>query len=621
MTAPRITAAMCAWGRTVAEPRLSPDGGRVAFVSTDGGRARLVVVDAAGGPEQVVTSDPPPRSARAYGSGVVDWTPDGAALVYAATDGNLWLQPTEGGPPRRLTPAGPAAAPAVAPDGRSVAYVVDTRDVAVVSLEAGGPWPVRLSAGADFALDPAWSPDGAWVAWHTWDVPAMPWDASRIVARRSDGSGDVVVVAGGEGVSVAQPRFSPDGTRLGFLADAGGWTNLWSAPWSPDGPAGEPAALVEEPHEHGGPSWGHGQRTWTFSSDGGVVTFCRNEDGFGSLQRLDLASGERTRLGRGIHGCLHEVGERLVAVRSGARTPTQVVVHEGPHGPTAEGRRTLVVGPVAGFTAAGLVEPEVVRWPSADGAEIPGRLYRPAATPLGDPPPLIGWAHGGPTGQWEVTFNPRIAYWVERGWAVLVPDHRGSTGHGRAFTQALAGRWGEVDTADVAAGLRAAAERGWGDPERLVVMGGSAGGFTVLNVLADHPGLCAAGVDLYGVTDLFDLDETTHRFEAHYLHSIVGPLPEAAERYRRRSPLRRAGSITAPLLILGGTDDEVVPPAQSEAIAERLRSLGRTVELHRYEGEGHGWGRPATVVDELDRTESFLRRHVLRWRTASTEEP
>jgi dipeptidyl aminopeptidase/acylaminoacyl peptidase len=133
-------------------------------------------------------------------------------------------------------------------------------------------------------------------------------------------------------------------------------------------------------------------------------------------------------------------------------------------------------------------------------------------------------------------------------------------------------------------------------------------------VLAGHPDLCAAGVDLYGVTDLFDLDETTHRFEAHYLHTLVGPLPEAAAAYRDRSPVNRVEGITAPLLILQGSADRVVPPAQSQAVADRLQALGRTVELHGYEGEGHGWGRPETVVDELARTASFLRRHVLRWR-------
>jgi dipeptidyl aminopeptidase/acylaminoacyl peptidase len=143
-------------------------------------------------------------------------------------------------------------------------------------------------------------------------------------------------------------------------------------------------------------------------------------------------------------------------------------------------------------------------------------------------------------------------------------------------------------------------------------MGGSAGGFTVLNLLASEPDLCAAGVDLFGVADLFRLDETTHRYEAHYLHSIVGALPEHASRYVERSPVNRADAITAPLLILQGDRDEVVPLAQSQAMVDRLRALGRTVELHVYEGEGHGWGKPATVVDELERTEDFLRRFVLK---------
>jgi dipeptidyl aminopeptidase/acylaminoacyl peptidase len=211
-----------------------------------------------------------------------------------------------------------------------------------------------------------------------------------------------------------------------------------------------------------------------------------------------------------------------------------------------------------------------------------------------------------------VAWNSRLPFFLERGWAVLFPDHRGSTGHGRAYVQSMAGRWGDLDTSDTAAGMREAARRGWGDGSRMVVMGGSAGGFTVLNLLAHHPDLCAAGIDLFGVADLFDLNETTHRFEAHYLHSIVGPLPDAADAYRDRSPLPVADRITSPLLILQGDADEVVPPAQSRTIADRLRALGRTVETHFYEGEGHGWLRPETMIDELNRIESFLRRQVLR---------
>ncbi|HEX9258868.1 MAG TPA: alpha/beta fold hydrolase, partial [Acidimicrobiales bacterium] len=260
-----------------------------------------------------------------------------------------------------------------------------------------------------------------------------------------------------------------------------------------------------------------------------------------------------------------------------------------------------------------LVEPEAVTFPAADGSALHGRLYRPRE-PAATPPPLILWVHGGPTDQVMVEFRARIAYFLDRGWAVFTPDHRGSTGHGRAYTQAMRHGWGDTDVADLLAAADTAAANGWGDPRRLVAMGGSAGGFAVLHLLARAPERFAAGVALFPVTDLFDLDEHTHRYEKHYQQSLLGPLPEAADLYRERSPVRFAERITAPLLLLHGSADDNVPVEQSTVLADRLRSLGREVELKVYDGEGHGWGKPATVVDEIERTEDFLRRHVLRWR-------
>jgi dipeptidyl aminopeptidase/acylaminoacyl peptidase len=445
-----------------------------------------------------------------------------------------------------------------------------------------------------------WSPSSDTIAWHEWDVPDMPWDGGRIVMVAADGAGVPRTVAGGPGISVQQPRFSPHGT-LAYLSDETGWLNLWV----------DDKPLLQEDVEHGDPSWGLGQRSFAWSPDGDRIALCRNERGFGSVHIIDVATGDCHPLGKGVHGGLSWRGSRLAAVRSGARTPTQVVVYD-----LESDRRTVARGPVGGFEALDLPEPEPVEWHADDGVTIHGRLHRPAVSATGsEPPPLIVWIHGGPTSQTQVVWNNRLPFFLERGWAVLFPDHRGSTGHGRAYAQALAGRWGELDVSDCAAGMRAAAAIGWGDARRMVPMGGSAGGFTVLNLMAHHQDLCAAGIDLYGVTDLLDLDETTHRFEKHYLHSVVGPLPEAADRYRDRSPVTVAERIASPLLILQGDADEVVPIAQSRAIAQRLQSLGRIVELHEYEGEGHGWGRPETMIDELERVDSFLRRHVLRWRT------
>jgi len=180
--------------------------------------------------------------------------------------------------------------------------------------------------------------------------------------------------------------------------------------------------------------------------------------------------------------------------------------------------------------------------------------------------------------------------------------------------QALRGRWGELDVADCATLTDAAVASGRSSDRQIVAMGASAGGFTVLNLLAHHPNRWAAGVVLYPVTDLLDLAERTHRFEAHYTDSLIGPLPAAVEQYRARSPMAHVDRITAPLLVLHGTADEVVPVQQTDVLVDRLRACGSTVEHHRYEGEGHGWSKPDTVMDELARVEDFIERYGRRWR-------
>jgi dipeptidyl aminopeptidase/acylaminoacyl peptidase len=601
--APRITAAHLAATVELSEPRLSPDARSVAYATAGPGGAALVVQPVAGGPARPVTADPPPRPGRWDGGGCFCWTPDGRALVHTAGDGGLWRTALEGGPSVRLVSLGdgedgPAQAPAISPDGSLIAYVVDTHHLHVLDLASGADTVV---SDADFVVDPVWHPGGSRLAWHEWDVPDMAWDASRVAAaavrpvRRAEGSGPVVLAGAGD-VQVQQPRWSPDGRHLAFLSDATGWLTLWVA--DADGRDARP--VLPDGHEVGGPTWGHGQRSFVWSPDGGALAFIRNEDGFAQLCTVGVQSGHVTPIARGWHAGLDWHGDMIVAVRSGARTPTQVVAYEV--GRWA--RTVLAVGPHGVFDGDH-PEPDLVTWPSDDGMAIPGRLYRaPGAL---EPSRLIVWVHGGPTSQWPVTFNPRLAYWLDRGWSILVPDHRGSTGHGRAFTQALREGWGERDVADVAAAVHAAIERGWAHPAQVVAMGGSAGGFTVLHLLARHPGLVAAGVVSYPVTDLVRLDETTHRFEAHYNTSLVGRRPEADERYGERSPITSAAQVRDPLLIFQGDADEVVDVEQARAFAA---AAGPPVELVVYEGEGHGFRRPDTLTDELTRTEAFLRRHV-----------
>ena len=241
---------------------------------------------------------------------------------------------------------------------------------------------------------------------------------------------------------------------------------------------------------------------------------------------------------------------------------------------------------------------------------VHGRLYR---SPLNDPSRperLIVWLHGGPTDQWQVTFMPRLVYWMSQGWNIVVPDHRGSTGHGRAYTQALREQWGALDVADTIAVARWALDTGLTEPGRMVVMGGSAGGFTALSAVASAPGLFAAVATSYPVSDLADLPVNSHRFEQHYTDLLVGPWPQAEATYRERSPSSWPERfVGTPVLVLHGADDPVVSVQQSVAFVDGVRRAGGDAALHIYAGEGHGFRDPVNQLDEYRRLEEFLSAH------------
>jgi dipeptidyl aminopeptidase/acylaminoacyl peptidase len=339
----------------------------------------------------------------------------------------------------------------------------------------------------------------------------------------------------------------------------------------------------------------------------------RNEAGFGRLVVVDIADGAAREVSRGWHRGIDWHEDGIVCVRSGARTAPRITVLD----PITGTRRPVARGAVAELDATDLAEPEPVTWTADDGGVVHGVLWRPAA-PLALPEtgnasrvPLLVDVHGGPTDQARVDWVPRVRFFVSRGWAVLAPNYRGSTGYGRTYLRALDHQWGIRDVGDTIAGIAAAGREGWADAERVAVMGGSAGGFTALLVAARAPAVVKAAVSLFGVTDLFGLAETTHRFESRYLDRLVGRLPEDADRYHERSPVIRAGEIGVPVLVLQGAEDRVVPLAQAQQMVDAMRAAGTTVEQHVYDGEGHGWSRAQTIADSYERIEAFLTRWVL----------
>jgi len=543
----------------------------------------------------------------------------GHVYFVDAASGRLQRQSLAGGVPRPITPAfGAAAAPVLSPDGRWLLYVhsYEEEDCVAVVDAGGAQWPQRLVGGRDFFMWPCWHPDGRQIAYVAWDHPNMPWDGTTLHLAELDlsGAGPVVAashqIAGGAATSIFQPAFSPDGRYLAYVSDADGWWHIYLY----DLAAQSHRRLTEGAAEHGQAAWVQGVRTLSWSRDGQRLYFLRNEGGARRVcvQPVDGGPCQVLSDGEGYtwfeQPAASPSSDALVGIASSPTVPPRVML--------AGGERSRVLRRSAGelLPAAQLASALPVTWSAEGGGSIYGVLFLPPGYVPGGSgprPPAILAIHGGPTGQTPLTYNDEAQFFATRGYVVLAVNYRGSTGYGRAYTQALREQWGVLDVADVISGARYLGAAGIADPARLVITGGSAGGYTVLEALCQAPELFRAGICRYGVSNLFTLAADTHKFEAHYLDSLVGPLPEAAARYRERSPIFHAERINTPLAVFQGADDKVVPPEQSEAIVAALRRRGVPHIYQLFPGEGHGWRRAGTIEAYYKAVEAFLRQYVI----------
>ncbi len=602
---------------------------RLGGLAWDSDRERLVWLEGRGTQGVLMCGDESPdaprevsagRTVRAtlgYGGG--DFTVSGGVVFYLSED-RLYRQSLDRGRPKAITPAlGECASPAVSADGRWIVYV-DSADgvdgLAVVDAD-GTAWPRRFAYGSDFCMQPRWHPSGDMLAWVAWDFPQMPWDGTRLELARvvpgSDGwpvVADRTVVAGGERVAIFQPEFSPDGRYLAYISDESGWGSLHLR----DLGSGEVRLLVGEDAELGLPAWSQDVRTYAWSSDSAAIYYCRHSRGYAHLWSVRVDSGERQPVpGLQEYSRISQVvasrGGQIAFLAAGVGVPRRVVSMD----PGAGTVRVRARSEAEALGPAEISEPLPVTWRSIDGDTVHGLYYPPQSSSYEGPglPPLIVRAHGGPTSQVFAEYSPAVLFFTTRGYAVLEVNYRGSTGYGRAYADKLLGTWGIVDSDDAVSGARHAAEQGWADPTRMVIMGGSAGGYTVLQSLIRYPGTFRAGVCLYGVADLFGLASDTHKFERHYTDLLVGRLPEASDLYRQRSPVFNAERISDPIAVFQGEDDRVVPRTQSDAIVAVLRSRGVPHEYHLYPGEGHGWRRPETIEQFYTAVLAFLTRMVL----------
>ncbi len=219
--------------------------------------------------------------------------------------------------------------------------------------------------------------------------------------------------------------------------------------------------------------------------------------------------------------------------------------------------------------------------------------------------------HGGPTSQRTASFSGDAAFFTSRGYAYLQVNYRGSSGYGRSYQRALRGEWGELDVEDAVGGAKALCERGLADPARLVIKGGSAGGYTVLNALIRHPGFFRAGVCLFGVSNLFTLAAETGKFEQHYEDSLIGPLPEAAQKYRDGPRFFTWIGFAIRWRCFKATRTKSFRPSNRRRIAEALERRNIPHLYRLFPGEGHGWRKAETITAYYTEVEKFLRQHLL----------
>lgn len=585
------------------------DGGDIYWIEmrpTEGGRGVIVKRDA-----RAVINDvtPPPFNARTrvheYGGG--DYAVrDGSVYFSNFSDQQLYVQKGQE-PAQAITPiADMRYADAILDEERNrlicvredhtVAGREAINTLASLKLDGNATPGQKLVSGNDFYSSPRLSPDGSQLSWLTWNHPNMPWVGTELWVGKFGEDGQLVTshkVAGGNHESIFQPEWSPDGI-LYFVSDLNGWWNLFRVN------QGLIAPLREMEAEFGMPQWGFGMSSYAFESAERIVcTYIEN--GISRLALIETRTKE-----------FEPIESPYTDIRYVRASPGQAVMRAAsPTEPASILRfdlETRSFEPLrrshdneidAGYISV----PRAVEFPTEDGLTAHAFFYPPQnadyCAPDGERPPLLVESHGGPTAAATTAFSLGIQFWTSRGIAVLDVNYGGSTGFGRAYRERLEDKWGIVDVDDCANGALYLVEQGEVDGDRLMITGGSAGGYTTLCALTFRRTF-SAGASHYGVSDAEALAKETHKFESRYLDGLMGPYPERKDLYYERSPINFTDRLSCPVIFFQGLDDKVVPPNQAQMMVDALRAKGIPVAYLPFDGEQHGFRQAKNIKRALD---------------------
>ena len=572
-------------------------GGRRAVFAEDTETSDVWLLDLDGGsaPERLTTGrelkpyweDAPPRL-----------SPDGETVAYT-DERHVWLVPSAGGPPRKLVKGG---SPRWIDEKRLLISVERGEDVTtrLAVVDASDPWPRRLAVShGDLDAhgdegDAAVSPDGTEVA-YTFTPRADQNRTSEIrVASVEDGT--VRRLTGTPDMHDRAPRWSPDGETIAYASELSGFYELHLVGRDGEGERRLTTAGAD-----------HSDHAW--HPDGTRIAAVRGDRNRFHLVSVLADDGSADELARG--GTWHEpqwtAAGDIVAGYSDHATPRELRrIQPG-------GEATTIYAPAPkAIRAAPHAELEDISYTSFDGLEIHGFLMRPAGASADAPVPAIVYPHGGPTDAYTDDWDGHAQYFVDKGYAWLAINFRGSTGYGRDFERKNHHVWGVDDTKDCLAAADWLRTLDWVDGDRLGIYGGSYGSYMALCSVAldpEHRFRCAA--PRYGDCDITTSWAQGDRDGVQDLNRMMGTPAQAREAYIAGSPYHRLEDVEVPLLIAHGERDERVSPKQSEQLVNRLRELGKTFEYVTYPTEAHGFLRAGPQLDFYRRLERFFDWHLM----------
>ena len=592
--------------RAVGDTTWSPDGRTIAFISNLSGRNNVWLLPADGGwPTQLTVSDQRQSSPA--------WSPDGKWIAYESDyDGDeqwdIFLVSPKTGQIVNLTNTREIAeqSPVWSPDGRYLAYLVkpktsstheidvyDTLMREVKHLTTGTPKD-RGNYGQ------VWSKDGKWIAYT--QTQAKGTDSNIFVAEVGTGKTTLLTEHRGENLYTVND-FSPDGTHLLITSNAGnGYENVGLL----DIASRKVEWLTRDKWEISGGN---------FSPDGKTVTWTANVDGNTDIFLHQRATGKTTSLSLpkgvnylgGSQSAFSRDGTKLLYYHNGPSAPSDVWVYSMATGKSQQVTHSLM----AGVRSEDMVEPYLVHYPSRDGKwTISAFVYVPYNAPRNGQHAAIVYVHGGPTSQTHNSFNRFIQYVVNKGYFVIAPNYRGSTGYGKEFQNANLFDMGGGDLQDVLAAADWMKQTGYPDPKKLILMGGSYGGYMTMMGVTKAPDVWAAGVPIVPFVNWFtEIQNEDPVLQQSDLATMGDPEKNKAL-YEDRSPINFINQVKAPLLLLAGGHDPRCPKSETQQVVDAIKKRGGVIESKVYENEGHGFAKVENQIDAYKRVADFLQAHV-----------